>query len=114
MALYHASNDAFPTGIDMLVDQQYILARKLKCPSVEAPSKCDYLYQPPAVRFGDELADIRGTIMACDRKGNHKAGRRVAYADTHVEWLTEEEFQAALAKPINAAFAAALKQAEGQ
>ena len=53
------------------------------------------------------------TIIACDLKSNHKEGRNVLHLQGSVAWRTEAAFQSELAQPHNAAFAAALKKAEG-
>jgi hypothetical protein len=38
----------------------------------------------------------------------------VLFLDGHVQTMGEPQFQAALAQPVNAEFAKALKEAEGQ
>ena len=52
--------------------------------------------------------------MACDFKGNHSGkGRNVLYADGHVQWLTEEQFQQELQQVYNSDFTKALRETEG-
>ena len=88
-------------------------------PSAEPNRRCDYFYLPPKglMGLGGDGAETRpaappDALMLCDYEGNHEGCRNVAFATCRVKHLTEAEFQAALAKPVNAAFAAALKKAE--
>jgi len=85
----------------------------LSCPNVRGRSRpagrtCDYFYFPPkSARYTD-------TIVACDFAGNHSDGyRSVLFVAGYVKPMKPAEFQAELAKPVNAAFAKALRQAEG-
>ena len=67
----------------------------------------DYFYFPPK-SDADPM-----TIVACDIGGNHRDGsRNVLRAAGSVHRMSAGEFQAALADPANAAFAAALLQVE--
>ena len=76
-------------------------------PSAEENRRCDYFYLAPSPGAPGDL------LMACDFKDNHGGWRSVLYVPGNAKKLTEVEFQAELAKPVNAAFAAALKNAEG-
>ncbi len=42
--------------------------------------------------------DPPGLVLAHDKDGNHEGGRNVLFIGGNVEWMKEEEFQAALAK----------------
>ena len=59
-------------------------------------------------------------MVACDYIDNHldmgasRSGRNVLTFDGAVRWMGEAEFQAQLAQPQNAAFAAALREAEAR
>ncbi|GAG08987.1 unnamed protein product, partial [marine sediment metagenome] len=90
-------------------DEELIPEESLQCPSVTIGRFCDYFYLQPE---GGILAPS-GVIVICDLKDNHKGkGRNVCYSDADVEWLSEAEFQAKLALPENAKFAAALRAVE--
>ena len=85
-----------------------------KCPSAKSGRDCDYVY---AFRPDARLHQIRMpsmAILACDRKGNHRERRNVAFHDGHTEVLTEERFQALLSKRDNVEFAKHLRKLEGQ
>ena len=81
----------------------------LRCPSVRDSGRAsDYFYAPPGKDTGGRA------IIACDFKGNHRhrRGRHVLYRHSHVTWMGPKDFAAELAKPQNAAFARALREAE--
>jgi hypothetical protein len=109
LSLYRTENaDAYPQDLDPLVKGGLQLPKLLKCPSCEGNRKCDYFYLAPAK---DAPAT---TMVACDFRGNHQGEmRNVLHMDGHIKGLPEAEFQQALAQPENAAFAEALKKAEG-
>lgn len=69
----------------------------------------DFLYMPPAAGTPPT------TVVACDLRGNQEDDARfVLYADGRVSGLlSPAAFAAELARPENAAFAAALRAAEG-
>lgn len=106
LAFYQSENDdAFPPDLQHLIDtgpghDAFV------CPLTGHDQPFDYFYLPPAKDAPGE------TMTACDFKGNHEDGRSVLYADSHVKRLKEAQFQQELAKPHNAAFAAALRAAE--
>jgi hypothetical protein len=104
--IYLAEYDQVPPDIWTLV-QQGTSAQAFKCPSARGNRRSDYFFLLPPM-------DVPGTtIIACDYRGNHKDGRWVLAYQATVQWFTEAQFQAELAKPENAAFAKALRQAEG-
>jgi len=91
-----------------LVELGLIQWRHLRCPSDRTKRPCSYFMLLP-----QEEVD-GATIIACDYRDNHpRDGRNVLTYDGAVRKMSEAEFQAELAKPYNAAFAAALKRAEG-
>jgi len=108
--IYQAEHEAMPPDTDTLI-RAGTSPKAFDCPSAKANRSCDYFYfaptDPKALSESDE------TIIACDYNGNPPGGRNVLYLDGHVAWLSESAFQRELAKPCNAAFAAALKKAEG-
>jgi prepilin-type processing-associated H-X9-DG protein len=85
-----------------------------KCPSAKSGRDCDYVYLfRPDARY-HQIRDPSMAILACDRKGNHREGRNVAFHDGHSEFMTEERFQARLSEEDNAEFARHLRKLEGQ
>ena len=109
--LHQEANDdgAWPADPKMLIGERSISAGHLQCPSADSGRKMDFFYLAPA-----EPDPPVGTIIACDLPGNHDGeGRNVVYADSHVEWTTEQGLQLELADPLNTRFAQALKKAEG-
>ena len=112
IAAYWAENQgAYPRDLDVLVRQGLVAKTMLRCPGGEGNRRCDYFYLAPS---GDAAAVPDDLLVACDLRGNHRDVRNVMYASGSVKRLTEVEFQAELAKPVNAAFAAALREAEGE
>ena len=107
LQMYRTENrDTFPKDLQQIMKYLGDAKHILKCPSAPPGRAVDYFYQPPG------KDDAEAVIMA-EFKGNHRDGRNVGYADGHVRWMSEADFQAELAKPANAPFAAALKKAEG-
>lgn len=102
---------AYPPDLEVLVRQRLVTRNRLQCPGAEGNRLCDYFYLAPS---GDPADVPRDLLMACDLRDNHGEGREALYAYGNVRSLTEVEFQAELAKPVNAAFAAALRKAEGE
>lgn len=110
IAIYgNNNNDAYPPSFKEIIDEKRCPPKIFECPSDKSDRKVDYFYLQP-------LSNAPATtIILCDYKNNHRdKGRNVAYFDYHGAWLTEEQFQAELAKPQNAAFAKALAEAEGK
>ena len=115
ISFYTSENeDEYPPDIESMIE--YIGNRDLlKCPSAKSGRDCDYFYFQPAKKTTDiGMTNYQNTILACDFKDNHSGkGRSVLYADTRVQWLSEEQFQQELQQIYNADFAAALRKAEG-
>jgi hypothetical protein len=110
--LYKAEN--WPADLQTL-PAAYVGSPKLfVCPCVRGDRRpvgrtYDYFYFPPKSDAAPR------TIIACDFGGNHRDGsRNVLRAAGSVHRMSAGEFQAALADPANAAFAAALSQAEAE
>ncbi len=100
--------------IQGLIGEGTVPRKMLQCPSAGGNRRCDYFYLPPSADPAEDPAGLpRYLLAACDLRGNHRNVRNVMYAAGNVRKLSEAAFQAELAKPINAAFAAALKKAEG-
>lgn len=106
--LYIADYDVPPPDEQTLIAAGTTSAQLFKCPSAGGSRPTDYFFLPAS---GPDAEPT--TIVACDFRGNHKDGRNVLYHSGSVCWMDEEAFQAELAKPENAAFAAALKKADG-
>ena len=110
IAMYCTENqDAYPADLEVLARQGFGPVELWQRPSAGGRRRCDYFYFPPA----DPADALVYMLVACDLKGNHPDGRNVLYVQGNVKWLDENDFQAELGKPVNAAFAAALKKAEG-
>ena len=104
--IYLAEFDQVPPEIWTLT-QYGTSPQAFKCPSASSGRRSDYFFLLPPM-------DVPGTtIIACDYRGNHKDGRNILTFQATVKWLSEADFQAELALPENAAFAKALRQAEG-
>jgi hypothetical protein len=113
IVLYRSENDGnWPAALQTL-PAAYVGSPKLfTCPCAHSGSRpagrtYDYFYFPPKSDAAPR------TIIACDFGGNHRDGsRNVLRAAGSVHRMSAGEFQAALADPANAAFAAALLQVE--
>jgi len=108
------SDDASPPSLEALMDHYAAhgdpeCRRLLTCPAARGRHpQPHYFYLAPK-------GPARGkTLILCDLKGNHPRGERavLTYGASVERFRTEAEFQAALARPENAAFAAALKEAD--
>jgi len=108
--LYTVEYEAPPASLDVLIEQGLIQREHLECPSAKdgAPWPHYFYLAPPADAPGS-------TIIMCDLRGNHpRDGRNALTAGGSVrKFRTEAGFQSELAKPANAAFAKALRAAEG-
>ncbi|GAF84758.1 unnamed protein product, partial [marine sediment metagenome] len=93
-----------PPGLAVLIDQGYISASALRSPHNDSPpptvedgqliGESDYVYVKPA---SDDLAES-GLILLYERPGHYRGeGTVVAFADGHVEFLSMDEFERALA-----------------
>ena len=105
------NNQAMPSDLSVLVDQGLLGGELPTCPSPGAKGSQGYVYvaRGKATRFQDPSS----VILACCRAGNHKEQRPVVYLDGHAESLSEAVFAKQLARPGNAEFAKALREAEG-
>jgi hypothetical protein len=106
--MYENNNHGEPApDLPALVAAQYTSSALFVCPQANSGRPCDYFYFPPPAGVQD------GRLMMCDLAGNHGPdGRSVLTAGVSCKWVTEADFQALLARPENAEFAAALKAAE--
>ncbi|NLF30419.1 MAG: DUF4190 domain-containing protein [Planctomycetes bacterium] len=114
VTLYRNDNSgAFPPDLTALVAAGHIDARQLHC-AATPPGGVDYFYTPrPPLPSGAGTPKGSTTILACDFRNNHRRHRGVVFLDGHIERLKDSDFQALLALPENAAFASALRAAEG-
>ena len=108
--MYQAeADDACPPDLKTLVNHGSVSPMLLTCPGarrrLQAPH---YFYFPPTE------AVPGSTFILCDLKGNHIQGQRnvLTYGASVELYRTEAEFESALARPENAAFAAALKKVD--
>ena len=108
VALYMSDNKGvLPPDFHTLIQAKLVPRDGLRCPSVDDSDRAsDYFYLPPDTETGWR------SLIACDLKGNHRHGRNVVYHDSSETWLSRKDFAAELAKPQNAAFAKALREAE--
>lgn len=111
MSLYAASyRDEFPPDYQTLLKDHLVTERSFMCPSVP-PNKPvpHYFFFPPK----DGNSASGDAMMVCDFRDNHRGEfRNVLLVSGYILQLTEAQFQARLALPMNAKFAAALRQAE--
>ncbi|MHC4505494.1 MAG: hypothetical protein ACYTFI_19490 [Planctomycetota bacterium] len=113
--LYAIDHDEkFPPGFghlypDFLSDSKVFLCRMAKrataieddgsvpladySPGMFTERHTDYAYVP-----GLRADDPKHLVVAYSREGNHEGGRWALFIGTNVEWMNEDEFQAALAK----------------
>jgi prepilin-type processing-associated H-X9-DG protein len=113
ITFYRAVNDdKWPADLTALTPEYVRSPAVFVCRCVRDDTRpagrtCDYFYLPPT------SSNASQAIVACDFDGNHRDGsRNVLYADGSVRNMPAGAFQAALADPANAAFAAALRRAE--
>jgi len=66
-----------------------------------------YVYAAP-----QDIPSDMSTIIACEAGNGHSRGHLYMKADTSIAIVTEEQFKNELAKPVNAAIAAAFKAAQ--
>ena len=112
--LHRGQENGFPSDLQALVGPAGGLSPKhLKAPGMERNGRtCDYFYLRPPAGFDDPEFNIEA-LMACAFSDCHRRNvRLVLYRNASVRRLTAEEFDAELAKPENAAFAAALRAEE--
>ena len=112
VAFYRMDNaEAYPPDLRALIATNHLRPRELECPGDTGPGGLDYFYVHPGTPPHAPPSDT--AILACDFRRNHRGRRNVLFHGLHVEGLTERKFRARLAQPENAAFAAALRAAEG-
>ncbi|KKK60545.1 hypothetical protein LCGC14_3023300 [marine sediment metagenome] len=111
VVMYAADNDGQPPpSLQHLIDQGMLVEGMLQSSDSEG-GRPDLFYSCPT-----PLADISNpmaTVIACSYEDIHPGGRTVLFADGHVTWESDSSFETIAADPQNAAFAAALKEAEG-
>ncbi len=84
-------NDEWPPSLETLVEKAEYSPKGLICPATRhRPDYKSYVYR--GVDTGGTSVEP-SIIMVHDRAGNHPGGRNVLFVDSHVEWVTEEEFQ---------------------
>ena len=108
----HAYTETYnvpPPSLTVVMGLGVMRPEVLECPGVPITGKPSIFVLFP--KSGDVPPT---TLIACDYRGNHADGRNVLYHNGMVTFVkTEAAFQAELAKPENAAFAAALRAKEG-
>lgn len=111
MSLYAAEyQDKLPPDLETLVTKNYLSPDALKCPSAKRARPHYFYFAPKDGNFAPAY-----TLVACDFRDNHKGeGRNILLLNGNVMWESEAAFQTRLADRINADFAAALRQAEGE
>ncbi len=84
-------DDEWPPSLKTLVEKAEYPRSGLICPAMKhRPDYESYVYRGVDTGGTSVEPDI---IMVHDRAGNHKSGRNVLFVDSHVEWVTEDEFQ---------------------
>ncbi|NLF31420.1 MAG: hypothetical protein GX591_11120 [Planctomycetes bacterium] len=104
---------AFPADLSVMVTTRHLAARHLECPEDATPGNVDYFYIPPAWAADPTPPPTATAVIVCDLRKNNPGWRNVAFLNGHAGHFAESSFQALLARPENAAFAAALRAAEG-
>jgi hypothetical protein len=106
---YERKNGKPPANLKVLVTENYIGNRTLRCPAAK-DKEIAFFYLP--VKAPDrKSADL--IIRGCDFLDNHHDGRNVMFATaSQPVWMTEKSFQNLLSKPENLTFAKALQAAE--
>jgi hypothetical protein len=100
-------NARFPKDINVLIEKGLITAEAFECPSDAHDGPSYFHYFPTKTPRWSSRA-----VMVCDVKGNHpRDGRAVCYMSGAVNFVSESEFQRLLARPENADFARAMKDA---
>jgi hypothetical protein len=97
-----------PESLQALVDAGLLDKDYVHCPA-RGPDEPGYIFVPCAVVSANTSTD---RIRVCDRRGNHRAGRLVLFANGRPALLSEQDFQVLLKEPINAALAEAVKADE--
>ncbi len=106
-AMYRVQRrDRAAPDLMILLEERYLVPKSLFCQGSSDPDG-GYFYWPTS-RL------LTGTMVACDKTGNHRTGRNVLFDDGRVQSLSYEDFADALAQPENADFAAAWRAFEGR
>jgi hypothetical protein len=107
LELYCQCEEAYPSDLKDLVEENYCSSKQFICPSAGNSKEISYFFLSP------KKTDAGPTFVMCDYKGNHENLRNVLLKSGVVKEFSEEAFQAELSQPYNARFAAAIKKAEG-
>jgi len=109
---YEDAHGCPPQSLQVLVAEDEGLSIRLVCPATgHEPPAVDYFYYPLSCRAGG------ARLRACDlhpHRGRYgRPTRNVLFTNSaDAVGLTEDEFAAELAKPVNASFALALARAQ--
>ncbi len=106
---YQSENGVPPTALQALVDEEYIEAKHLQCPSV-AEQAVEYFYSNRRMTRRDKATK---QMVVCDKKGNHGEPRNVLFTNGNTRLVETEEFEVLIALEENEGFVAALRAAEG-
>jgi hypothetical protein len=88
--------DKWPPRLETLVETVEYSRSGLICPAMRhRPEYESYIYR--GVDTGGVSVDAE-LIIVHDRAGNHRGGRHVLFADSHIEWVTEERFAELVAR----------------
>ena len=112
-AIHRGGGPDFPPDLQTLVRSRLLSPRHLKMSWLKDNGReCDFFYLPPESGWADPDLNT-GALIACSYADCHVAGvRTVLSMDGRARRLTPDEFDTELAKPENAAFAAALRAEE--
>jgi len=110
LSLYQTNFGQSPVNLTTLAEKKFVEAESLRCPA--APDRqIGYFYLPAPTSRDLQTKQI----LACDFRENHGgAGRTVLLVNGQCDWYTEDRFAALLGEAENAAFAKALREAEGR
>jgi len=103
-----------PPDLETLVDRGTIHKTDLQCPVGDPEREPHYFYFPPSAAVDAPV----GVLVLCELEANHAGDKRHVLCNTKdqadIRALGPEAFAAELAKPVNAAFAAAFRAAGGK
>ena len=95
LAMYANDYDHFPQTLDQLIPDYLPEEGVLHCPSDGDKPMMGYIYRDRARgKKIDEIDAPERYPVVYDTPGNHTGGRNVVFADGHVEWMSERDFQA--------------------
>jgi len=95
LAMYTNEHGGYPGSLLDLMPEYVRAPRMLVCPSDGNPMTigdgvpCSYYYVGTISPAVDPM-----TIILYEKRGSHEGGRNVLFADSHVEWIPEDTFQA--------------------